>query len=765
MKKYLPFLLLFIFNTTIAQDLVTIKQRLITSYKTNPSKTTVDNALALMNVDGSFSDLNYSADTDLRVHLNRINTLASAYINSSNASTYYNNSTIKQKYYLSLNFWITTNQTPSNWWFRQIAYPKEVTKGFVLLSDTMRIDNLSLYDSTVSYLMWGYNQNAHMDGANISDTIIGAFGAAVCESNTTVLNQFRVWIDSLLQINDTGEGIGADFMFAQHSGYGRQINTTSYGNEMYKSVLSYIEATNDTAYAVTYLANLENCVLNAYQWFTFKNHYDPSTSGRSLNSNAAISEVVSLSDRMVALNSPQNAALKIANLRIKGTNTLVGNSMYWRLDYMIHRNLNYMMSTRMTSTRTVSTESDGVSIGLNNYYSGAGANYITVTGSEYDGSYFTNFNYRQFPGTTAEQDTGTLPTIAWGNGGTNGNAFAGGVSNGTIGCSGMIWNKRKVTAYKSWFFFPDETVALGAGVTETGGTANVYTTLNQTNFNATEGVSYEKGGVVITTKTASNFNVIAPNWFYHGSIGYANLDSSPTQSFAVNTNNSVVSMAVDHGLNPSNKKYSYVILPNASLAGMPTLVSGLSGKIIVESNTAAVQAVTHTTLNTTQIVFSAAAGGTLTMSTGDAITVNIACALIIDRIAGKIYVSNPRAETAGTSVLITYLNGGVTTNNTVVFPNGNLSGSTTSFSLSNLAIESFQPDTNTKARVLFDKNKIKMATNFPIDSVVIYNISGAKIYSFEGNGTQEMEENWAAPAGIYIVIINNKVTVKIMNKN
>lgn len=763
MKKYIPFLFLFFLNVAVAQDLATIKQRLITTYKANPSKTTVDNALALMDANGGFTDLNYSSDTDLRVHLNRINLLASAFTNSSNLSTYYNNSTMKQKYYLSLGFWISTNHNPSNWWYRQIAYPKEVSKGFVLLADNLRVDDLGLYNSAVSYLMWGYNQGTHMDGANISDTIIGALGAAVCESNTVVLGEFRNWIDSLLLIDDSGEGFGADYMFAQHSTYGRQINSTSYGNEMYKSVLSYIEATNGTVYGVTYLANLENGILNAYQWITFKNHYDPSTSGRKLNSSTSMAELVSISDRMLALNSPQKAALTTANLRIKGANTLVGNSMFWRLDYMIHRNLNYMMSTRMTSTRTVSTESDGVSVGIYNYYSGAGVNYITVTGSEYDGSFFTNFNYRQFPGTTAEQDTATLPNIAWGQGGTNGNPLAGGVSNGTIGCSGMIWNKRKVTAYKSWFCFPDEIVALGAGVAETGGTANVYTTLNQTNFNVTEGVSYEKGGVVTTTKTATNFNVVAPSWLYHGSIGYANLDTSTTQSFAVNTNNSVVSLAVDHGLNPAGKKYSYVILPNASLAGMPNLVTGLTGKIVIESNTAGIQAVTHTTLNSTQIVFSVA--GNLTMSTGDKITVNAPCALILDRTAGKIYVSNPRAESAGTSVLVTYLKEGITTTNTVVFPTGNLSGSTTSFSLSNLAVASFQPDANTKANVLFDKNKIKIVTNFPIDSVTIYNMSGIKMHSFEGNRTQEIEENFAIPAGIYIVIINNKVTVKVINKN
>lgn len=765
MIKYLPYLFLFFTNVAVSQDLAIIKQRLTNTYMTNPTKTEVDDILALMDINGGFTDLNYSEDTNLSLHLNRLNSLASAFINSENLSTYYTDSTIKQTYYLSLGFWITTNHTPTNWWFRQIAYPKEASKGFVLLADNLRVDNLNLYNNTVSYLMWGYNHSVYMDGANISDTVIGALGAAVCDSNTVAIGQFKNWIDGLLLINDSGEGIGADYMFAQHSNYGRQLNLMSYGKEAYKSVLDYIEATNETVFGVNNLVNLENGLLNAFQWTTFKNNYDPSTSGRKLNSSSGMKDLVSISDRMLALNSPQKEALTIANLRIKGANTLIGNSIYWRLDYMIHRNLNYMMSTRMTSTRTVSTESDGIEDGIFNYYSGAGVNYVTVTGSEYDRDFFKNFNYRQFPGTTAEQDLRALPLVAWGQGGLNGNSFAGGVSNGVIGCSSMIWQKRNVKAYKSWFCFPDEIVALGSGITATGGTANVYTTLNQTNFNPDEGVSYSKEGLVTTTITPENFNVLAPSWLYHGSIGYFNLDTNIGQSFVVNTNNGIVSIAVDHGLNPINKNYSYVILPNATLAGMPNLTTGLTGKIVVESNTTEIQAVTHNTLNSTQIIFSAPEGGSLTMSYGDQITVDRPCALILDRLSGKIYVSNPHAETMGTSVLVTYLKGGATTSAIVVFPTGNLSGSTTSFPISNLAVKPLHPDENRTTQIIFNKNQIKMSANFPIENIALYNISGSKIYSYKGNGAFQMQDHLIAPPGIYIAILNNKVKVKIINQN
>lgn len=99
----------------------------------------------------------------------------------------------------------------------------------------------------------------------------------------------------------------------------------------------------------------------------------------------------------------------------------------------------------------------------------------------------------------------------------------------------------------------------------------------------------------------------------------------------------------------------------------------------------------------------------------------------------------------------------------LVFPTGNLSGSTTSFSLSNLSIESAKPNANTP-RVVCGDNISKIATHFPIYSVAIYNLSGAKIDSFSGNGMQELQENWVAPSGVYIVVHNTKVYVKIINK-
>ena len=126
---------------------------------------------------------------------------------------------------------------------------------------------------------------------------------------------------------------------------------------------------------------------------------------------------------------------------------------------MIHRKEDYYVSSRLTSTRTVGNES-GNGEGINNFYSSAGTNFLLRTGDEYSGNYFSVMNYYQWPGITVEQNT-DLPLVDFGEGGSNGNAFAGGVSDGLHGAVGTIYDKKEVTAHKSWFYFDDEYVALG----------------------------------------------------------------------------------------------------------------------------------------------------------------------------------------------------------------------------------------------------------------------------------------------------------------
>jgi chondroitin AC lyase len=312
--------------------------------------------------------------------------------------------------------------------------------------------------------------------------------------------------------------------------------------------------------------------------------------------------------------------------------------MFWRFDYMVKSRTNYMTTTRLSSTRTVGSEA-GNGAGEFNYYSGNGTNYIFVTGKEYNADYFKHFNNRQFPGITAEQDNEKLPIPNWGENATGGSSFAGGVSDSTYGACAMKLQRRGLSAHKAWFYFDDEFVCLGAGINEDNGKAAVYTTMNQCNVSSS--TQYSVKGKIADLK--STVTLSALDWILQGKIGYFNLD--PTASILLSETNKLFSANIDHGINPKNKSYAYIVKPDLSSA--KEAADYLSkNPIQVLSNNDKVQAVRNKNLNLTQVIFYEA--GTLVVEKGKSITVDAPCAILLNDKSDKISLSNPNCESNNT---------------------------------------------------------------------------------------------------------------------
>lgn len=648
MKHLFSFLLLLLVAKQVqADDFKTIYDRLYAKALTLPTSTEVQNVLTLLKADGSFSDLDY-ADvafaTDLSVHLKRLQTLAAAYSNPSSSD--YKNNSIKDKYFLSLDFWVTKNHTPGNWWYRHIAYPKAASPPIVLMGELMKTEKPDLFNRSMSYLLWAYLQNNYMEGANGADKIVGAYTATVLKKDDTQLLKMRSQIIGLIQIQSKGEGIEADLMFGQHSGSGRQLYAATYGGEYIKSIMAYLTGVNATAYTVTSkeIGLLETLYLSSIQWIIYGKHMDPSQTGRQNSSTAGVSSWANSLSDFILLNPPRKAELQIANERMQNglssTNSwLSGNKMYWRFDYMLQRGSNYFASTRMTSTRTVGAEA-GNGQGNNNYYGGAGVNYIFRTGNEYN-SIFATFNYRQYPGITAEQDAAALPIPNWGAGGTNNNTFAGGVTYGKEGACGMLLDKRGITAAKAWFYFNSEFVALGAGITQTNGTAAVYTTMNQCIKYSNIDYVDDQTQKTLTSGTAT---LLKPKWILQDQIGYFNLDNTSTCVISAETKNgtTVFTGSIDHGKNPAGKTYAYLVKPGMTASGAINYAATIPVQILQNNN--AIQAVKHKTLGVTQLIFYKP--GTLLIPGDYTIDASSACALMIKQNGDSLEISiaNPKCE-------------------------------------------------------------------------------------------------------------------------
>lgn len=623
-----------------ASDFSKIYNRMCDAYLSNPSKESINTLLGNMNGDGSFNGIDYdTTDGSTRKHLQNLTTLAAAYRNAEN--TYHHTLEVEKAYLNSLNFWLDTDNQPKNWWFRYIAFPKELSKSVILMADEIK-KNKELYNKTIKYLQWSYENASEqrLTGANGADIVIGSIAASILTENDAQMMKFRDKMTELLQIQPV-EGIQVDNLFAQHCGSGRQLYFTSYGKEFINSVLYYLEFCDGTKYQTEGVKLLQDLFINGVQWLFFSKQYDPNNAGRYISCDQFSKPIKELTDRLSQLNGPGKSEMKKVSKRIGGENSLEGNRMYWRFDYMINRTPTYMTSNRMTSTRTVGNEA-GNKDGEFNYYASNGVNYIFVTGKEYDRDFFKKFNNRQYPGITAEQDNKALPIPNWGKDGGNGNAFAGGVSDSIFGTSGMILDRRGVKANKAWFYFKDEYVCLGTGINETAGTAPVYTTLNQ--CNADGQIQYSQAGKVATLKNEETLT--GPDWIMHGKVGYFNLD--PSAEYKVANNNALFSLNVNHGINPQNKTYAYLVKPGTSSAeDAAKCQSSLPIKII--ANTENLQAVRHEKLKMTEAIFYKA--GKLILSNGNTITVDAPCALIWNEEKNKINIANPRCETENPAIV------------------------------------------------------------------------------------------------------------------
>lgn len=625
---------IFLAQLTAANDFKKIYNRMYNEYLNNPSKSSVESLLKKMNNNGSFTDINYAAkDGSPRKHVQYLITLAGAFESPENA--YYAKDEVRSAYMRSLNFWIDTNNEATNWWYRYIPYPKELSRSVILMSAEIKQDK-ALFDKTMKYLQWSFDNSdaGRLTGANGADIVMGSLAASILTENDRQMMIYKNKMTELLTIQPV-EGIQPDYLFAQHCGKGRQLYFTNYGKEFVNSVMYYLEFCDGTRYQTPGVDLLQNLFINGVQWIFFSKHYDPNNSGRYNSTDQYYDAVKALADRLQKLKVTGKDEIQTVCKRIGGENSLSGNRMFWRFDYMINRRGNYFVSTRMSSTRTVGAEA-GNGDGEFNFYSGNGTNYLIVTGKEYDRNYFRKFNNRQFPGITAEQDNEKLPVPNWGEFGNNGNAFAGGVSDSTYGACAMILNRRGLQAHKAWFYFDDEYVCLGAGITQTGGNADVYTTLNQTNYDGK--LQYAAAGKSESLKEGKTLQ--SPDWIQYGSAAYFNL--LPDTEYKIKLDTALFSLNINHGTNPKNAAYAYVVKPAlTNAADAEKYMKSLPVKII--SNTTEIQAAEHSGLKLTEVIFYQA--GTLKLSNGDEISVDTPCALMWNNATGKISVANPYCET------------------------------------------------------------------------------------------------------------------------
>lgn len=623
----------------------------------NPS---IDKNLALFQENGSFSDIDYD-DTQMTnwtpiKHIERLSDFVYAYTNEKNK--YYQNEDLYQKIVKGLEYWYDVDSESDNWWHNQISEPQKL--GVLLIQ--MRIGKKQIPQELETKILKRIQETggdpAKWTGANRTDIALHWIYRSCLTQNEADL---KTAIDNVFNpvVYTTEEGFQHDNSYFQH---GEQLYIGGYGDEILKGV------TQVASYALGTQYQLDKEKVELLSKFMRETYYRAvrgqnmsfDVVGRSVSRPGLLNKrtTATYAKRMIDIDPTHADEYKaiIARLNRKQPadyQVTASHTHYFRGDYSLHVRPQYNFDVRLASTRTKKCEY-GNKENLKTYFMSDGCTNITQTGDEYF-NIFPVWNWCHIPGTTAPQlEKVPMDPKAWGVLGTS--TYAGGVSDSIYGATAYAYmdtNPEVNTgAKKSWYFFDNEVVCLGAGIQSTS-TYPVHTTVNQCFLKG--GILVDKGDKEETLANGSH-TLQAPQWVLHDKIGYFFPQkeevflTAQTQSgrwYDINTSKSkkeekmdVFTLGINHGVGPKDGSYAYIVVPGKTSA-QEMKAYQKKNAIEILSNNPKIQAVRNTKLNVWMVTFFEA--GTFTHKELS-VSVDKPCILMIKDITSKsanLHIADP----------------------------------------------------------------------------------------------------------------------------
>ncbi|MDR6550877.1 polysaccharide lyase family 8 super-sandwich domain-containing protein [Paenibacillus qinlingensis] len=527
-----------------------------------------------------------------------------------------------------------------NWWDWEIGAP-------LRLNDTVVIMYADLTPTQITNYMNAVNQFAPTTkgtGANLvwSATVVSVRGVIV--KNGTKIGLGRDGISSELDYVTSSDGFYADGSFIQHA---KHPCSGGYGKNMFKDVanMMYLLAGSNWEITDPDKVNIYKWAYDAFEPLIYKGAMMDMVRGRNISRDYS-EDHTSGHDAMIpfirlSLFAPPNdalafkkmvkywiqsdtyrsfyldAPLEIVSLAkgimndssIPSRGELTKYKQYPSMDRAVQLRPGFGFGISMHSNRIYNYES------INNentkaWHTGDGMTYLYNNDlNQFSDGYWPTVNPYRLPGTTVNANT----TAASSKSSTK--TWVGGAEHqGIYGATGMELKPdgKTLTAKKSWFMLDDEIVALGAGITSSDN-AVVETIvenrkLNSSGSNALSVNGTAKSTALTWSETMTGVNTIHLAGSVSGAdIGYyfptastimgkreartgtwKSINDRPSTPTTSITNN-YVNFWFDHGNNPSNKTYSYVIMPGKSTSQLSTYAS--NPDVTILENSGDVQAV------------------------------------------------------------------------------------------------------------------------------------------------------------------------------
>ena len=623
---------------------------------------------------GSWADVDYK-DTDNEwdpLHaLDRILVMTYDYYQKKGSS--YQDVSLLAGIERALNYWYTVNPRCRNW------YKNDIAKQFYfnVIALLLRED---IPETLLAKMINDLTDAPRMTGSNKTLLSISVFYRGVIEGNEDRIRAGVQGVKDPVEIT-TKEGIQPDYSFHQHGAF---IYNGSYGHNFLRetSWLASIVRGTDFHFSDTQLKILRDYFLEGTRWMLRGPLLDYNVRGRhvgrSANLDLGAQKIITQLDRMMLADPQHHDQYQEAKERILSARPqeLEGNRHFWRSDYTAHHRADYFTSLKMCSERTIGMEMDVNSENLYGYYLPYGLTYIYRRGDEYE-AIFPVWDWARLPGVTSPHEEFKSSGKS-----TQQTSFVGGVSDGTYGLSSMDLEVKGTRAKKSWFWFDEEWVAMGAGI-RSDQTVPIVTGINQVLL---------RGEVLVDGQGFSGREQARPNtsWVWHDEVAYifpkgkdvmvkATEQSAPLQKiFGLGADSlfreDVFSLWIDHGVQPQKARYTYVVVPGISSKKAHKYSRNLP--ISIHFNTEQLQALTHDKLGITAIAFHEE--GKVNIGKKLEVRVDHPCLLLINQKEKTFTISDP---TTRLSAIQLSIKGAKSTlfAGQVDFPLGERAGSSSTF--------------------------------------------------------------------------------------
>ncbi len=563
-------------------------------------KAEVSALLDKLQANGTWSDIDYTdknrSGWQPKRHVERILLLAKAYRMQN--SGYYNSTEVEAAIHRAFTYWFDARLISPNWWYTEIGIPKAMGAIMVIFEDKL---NRQEKENILKYMK---NSKFRMTGQNKVWLAGNVLVRALMQGNMEQVKAARDTIFSEITVGNV-EGIKADNSFHQH---GAQLQFGNYGAAYIASMGLWSQVLAGTSLALeqSQLDILSRLIDQGYRRTLWKGYMDVNALGRQFFRQAQRHKALSVGFTASMLmdadkpNSTKYRELLDENFyKLSQPAGMTGLYHFWMSDYTVQRRPGWMASVRMSSPRIIGAEAlNGDN--LKGYYLADGALYVYVDGNEYH-NIFPVWDWQKLPGVTAYATTQPLKQLQI-KGYHNKSTFVGNVNNGKTGLTSMLLDRDGLRAHKSWIFADDYILCLGAGIRADSGV--VVTTSIDQRIKTADLLQLKNNRWLKTT--SEDFRKTSDLRFFHDKTGYVIMNVEKGRAVTEKRTGAwkevmnmypadftetkdVMSLWIDHGKDPRNGTYQYLILPASTTSKVKQFDTR---PIKVLSNTSKQQAVT-----------------------------------------------------------------------------------------------------------------------------------------------------------------------------